>query len=632
ESDLLHRFFESVGERYENRTLRVCVALYLSIPMVRKRPGQTPRAVYLARQLGRRWGWDERLMGELDDFRRWVPEKIDALMLVLRDFVLSLYQRMSLFAEKKSIPLNETQDILCRRRISACFESMEGKVPFLFTSFLGARKSREEKLTFVESKTSAEARRWQLFREQGGRPLFVAESLPFLCVWAVTNGYFTPHTAVTLASSGTEHNVVSTRALLHRLHELLGVQRSAGLPDQHFSRPPQTKRLLLSISPSSFEEEISNSYAPQGWDILNYGQRRQSQLTDISLITYNSWGEIFCRRYLGPEAFPTALLQLYGVDGSRLRLDRDIEVLGPNDRAQPMVRKRIEEVFRGINEVVTGAPGVRRVMAYEVGGQYQIFSKGEGRVRISEARSLRGLVRHLSTLSEEPQELFIDPLSPSLRELGALVRQHQADENAKVYVAWRQQERLGHVIICDERRRVFLQQCSALETRLTLVRTVRRLLPHLRKQVGSARELQQALRVFQFQDGRLVAGKGASFSEATSQVLGALSKAKTGGEGLWLVGSLADGRKGLGLQYGEQEFWASRYGASFVYACVKYIIEQEGLQDPESWTLDGSKVEFSMRYRGSGVGAIQQLRLISIYQREITKALNYILQHQMTTA
>ena len=632
ESDLLHRFFESTEERYMNRLVRISVALQLSVPMIRKRPGQTPRAVYLMRHVGRGWGWGEALMDELDGFSSWPSEKIDALLSVVRDTVLKLYQRLSLIAERRSLSLDEARDILRRRRISACFEQMEGKVPQLFLTALWAGQRKEEKLTFVESSSASSARRWQLFREQEGRPLFVSETLPMLCAWAVSNGFFTPHTAVTLSSGSGAHNIVELRALLHRLHELLEVTRAAGLPEKNFSKPPQTQRLLIVVSPGSFREEFSNSYATRGWDVLNYGQQRRSQLTDISLISYNSWGEIFCRRYQGPEAFPKALLALYGPDGSRLQLDQELEVLGPNDRAQPMVRKRIEEIFRQASAVVEGQNGVRRVMAYEVGGQYQLFIKNQGKVRIGEARSLRGLIRHMSHLSSEPQELFIDQLSPSLREFRALVSQHQSDEDAKIYVAWRQRERLGHVIVCDERRRLFLQQCSASETRLTLVRTVRRLLPHLRKQVGSVRELQRALRVFQFQDGQLVAGRGPIFSESTSQVLGALSKAKTGGEGLWLVGSLADGRRGLGLQYGDQEFWASRYGGSFIYACVKHILEREGLDNVDSWTLDGSKVSFDGPYRVIGVGAIQQLRLVSIYQREITKALNYILQHQYTTA
>ena len=70
-------------------------------------------------------------------------------------------------------------------------------------------------------------------------------------------------------------------------------------------------------------------------------------------------------------------------------------------------------------------------------------------------------------------------------------------------------------------------------------------------------------------------------------------------------------------------------GTSFVYACVKHIVEKQGLEDPESWTLDGSKVNFGSAYRDQSEGAVQHLRLVSLYQKEITKALNYILQHQL---
>ena len=115
-------------------------------------------------------------------------------------------------------------------------------------------------------------------------------------------------------------------------------------------------------------------------------------------------------------------------------------------------------------------------------------------------------------------------------------------------------------------------------------------------------------------------------------MLGALSKSYTGGSGLWLVGRFDEGRLGLGLKYGKESFMASRYGSSFVYACVKHIIDKEGLQDPETWTLDGSKVDFGPEYKQEGAGVVQHLRLVAMYQKEITKALNYILQNNFISA
>jgi hypothetical protein len=249
---------------------------------------------------------------------------------------------------------------------------------------------------------------------------------------------------------------------------------------------------------------------------------------------------------------------------------------------------------------------------------------------MSSARSLRGVIRRCGQLSRHDQEVLIDQLSPSLREIRGLIERMDQDIDARVYIGWKRNERLGFVVVRDERGRLFFQQSSARETRLSVMRVVRRVLPYLRARgVVNAKDMSRALRVFEFQEGQVVGGRKLIFSESTGSVLKALSQAYTGTDGLWLVGQFDEGRSGLGLLYGKEVFMANRYGSSFVYACVKHIVEKQGLEDPESWTLDGSKVNFGSAYRDQSEGAVQHLRLVSLYQKEITKALNYILQHQL---
>jgi hypothetical protein len=386
----------------------------------------------------------------------------------------------------------------------------------------------------------------------------------------------------------------------------------------------------VSISPTSFEEESSSSYAAQGWDILNYGQRKKSQLTDLSLVMQNSWGEVFCKRYRGGVAFTQAMKALFADGGNRIDLDMAPEVLGPNDRVLPIVRKRITEIINKTIEVFNAEDRIVRIFAYEVSGQFQVLSRDHHGARMSSARSLRGVIRRCGQLSRHDQEVLIDQLSPSLREIRGLIERMDQDIDARVYIGWKRNERLGFVVVRDERGRLFFQQSSARETRLSVMRVVRRVLPYLRARgVVNAKDMSRALRVFEFQEGQVVGGRKLIFSESTGSVLKALSQAYTGTDGLWLVGQFDEGRSGLGLLYGKEVFMANRYGSSFVYACVKHIVEKQGLEDPESWTLDGSKVNFVSAYRDQSEGAVQHLRLVSLYQKEITKALNYILQHQL---
>jgi adenylate cyclase class 1 len=624
--DILNHHFTDGADRYLLRLFRVCAYLDIGIPVSRKK---TDRKSTIMHTYSAEWGWDSELIQELDYFFTWPVEKMDVLAREVRRFLLDIYRRMSQQAQLLGIYLDEKKDIIRRRRLSACFEVMNGKINHLFTYFL-PQTQKEEHLVFVESPNAPAYLRWEVYREEDKNhfkpPIYAGESLVNVGAWLVFNGIFHPHSIVSIQSQRPEYNIVETRSLLSKMHALFNYPSPLTLNDQNFIAPPQIKRLLIWVSPNSFQEENSALYASQGWDVLNYGQQRKSQLVDISLITQNSWGEFFCRRYQGADAFTQAMRSIYADAGTHINLDQTPEVIGPNDRVQPIVRKRVQEVLKQANEVFFGDMKKANLFAYEVGGQFQILYKDKLGARINTVRTLRGVLRRAGRLSNDDQVVHIDQLSPSLREIRALVAQHDQDEEAMIYVGWRQHDRLGYVIVCDERKRLYFQQSSARETRLGVIRVVRRLLPYLKSRISNSMDLKRALRIFEFQEGQLIAGKGPSFTEATSQVLGALSKAQTAGASLFLIGDFEKGRSGLGLQYGQDQFMYNRYGNSFVYVCVKRIVEREGLNDPEAWTIDGSRVDFGGQFKEKGAGAVQHLRLIAIYQKEITKALNQILQ------
>lgn len=629
--DVLNHHFRQSKDRFFQRLFRM--ALYLQFAPRASKTRATNRSAYVMRRYAAQWGWDKALLEELDQFNGWTAEQVDAVGKTIRGFLLDLYRRMSREAQSRGLEIDTRSDVIRRRRLSACFEGMPAKVPHLFTYFLPSQP-KEEHLVFVDNPQSAPQARWEIYREgsrnSGGAPLYTGETLTWVATWAVFNGIFHPHTVVNITSPYSEYNLIEGRALLHKLHYLLTYDSAIDLPDQAYIDPPKIKRLLLSISPTSFEEESSSSYASHGWDILNYGQRKKSQLTDISLVMQNSWGEVFSKRYRGESAFTQAMKALFADGGNRIDLDLGVEILGPNDRVLPIVRKRITEVINQAIEVFNSEGATSKIFAYEVSGQFQILAKDAKAARMSTARTLRGVVRRCGQLNLYNQELLIDQLSPSLREIRAMILKMKQDSDAKVYIGWRRTERLGFVIVCDERGRLFFQQSSARETRLSVMRIVRRTLPYLRAHgVVSAKDMSRSLRVFEFQEGQMVGGRKLIFSEATGTVLKALSQAYTGTAGLWLVGQFDQGRAGLGLLYGKEVFMASRYGSSFVYACVKHIVEKQGLDDPETWTLDGSKVNFGPKYRDVSEGATQHLRLVALYQKEITKALNYILQHHL---
>ena len=193
--DVLNHHFRQSKDRFFQRLFRA--STYLLFQPKASKQRSSHRSSYVMRRYAALWGWDKSLLEELDSFNEWTAEQVDAVAKSARGFLLDLYRRMSREAQSRGIEVDTRSDVIRRRRLSACFESMPAKVPHLFTYFL-PQQPREEHLIFVDNPQAAPQVRWEVYREQGrnagGAPLFAGETLTIIASWAVFNGIFHPHT------------------------------------------------------------------------------------------------------------------------------------------------------------------------------------------------------------------------------------------------------------------------------------------------------------------------------------------------------------------------------------------------------------------------------------------------------
>ena len=637
--DAISEYFANRGDWEAFRLVQKCFYLKVGLKLSRQR---VERARFMRRfkvmtAYITRWGWDVELLAELDSLETWSADRVDALGQEIRHFMLGLYRHLIDRARAVAVRINEADVTILGRRLFACFGHEQGKVRHLFTYFLREARS-EERLVVLESPKAPPDARWEVHRQLKREeivnrppPMMVASTLAEIAAWLTFNGLFHPGTVVGLIARNSQTKTVEFRAMLERFHSTFECPDPFSITPAEFLAPRKTRRAALVVNldlTKGVENEAQAAgvyYLPENWDILNYGRDRESQLVDVSVVTLNSWGEVFCRRYLGNRALPAALRDLFdGIDPDD-PLQGPTEILAPQDRTLPAVRNRLREILDVTKHVLVEALPTResRTFVYEVGGRFQVVHRSADGQRLSVARSVRGVARMLGNDGYDQQQVYVDKLSPSLGDLRAILERHGEDRDPHLYIGWRQVRDAGYVIVCDATRRIYLRPTAGEGAVDALVlRLARRILQHLRTYVTSVQALRRALRVFELRGGRAL-GQPTQLAEDTARVLSELGKPRTRRSELWLVGDATRGRQGIALRYGDETFSPDRFGRSFMLQAVRRVAGAKTRYDAEAFLIDGSAVDFGPAHQRLGYdpGVVKQLRLIDFYERWMARAL-----------
>ncbi|MBU1899240.1 class I adenylate cyclase [Myxococcota bacterium] len=634
--DAISEYFSSQGDWAAFRLVQKCFYLKVGMKLSRERVDRTKflRRFRVMQAYINRWGWDADLIAELDTIESWSAEKVDQIGQQIRTFMLSLYRRLTQRVRAATVHINETDITLLGRRLFAVFGRESGKIHHLFTYFLKEPR-REERLAILEVHDAPPQRRWEIHRElhrdrlnQRAEPIWAGDTVARVAGWLTFNGLFYPGTVVGLISTHSRVNTADFRHMLERFHAVFQSPDPFSIPPPHFLARRRTLRVALVINfeqprdPADVSDIAGVHYLPENWDILNYGRRRACQLTDISTLTLNSWGEVFCHRDLGPKALLAVMRTIF----TRLEapLEEEPVILAPSDRMLPAIRNRLGGLLKLASTVLLDPlrPRESRIFVYEVGGRFQIIQRNADGPLLCGAPSLRGVLRLLGNARYDKQVVFIDRLSPSLSDLRVLAARHARDQHKGIYVAWRKEPEIGRLIVCDELRRLYAREVPVQDLDRVLLSLLRRTLLRLRISVQSTRDLRRTLKVFELVGGRQL-GEQSQLVDETGRLLAQLSQPREGHRELFLVGKLEAGRQGLGFRFNGVEFSPALHGRAYLYELVKAILKVRSPYDPGALEIDGSAVDFGPGHRWEGFdrGVVKHLRLIDLYERQLRRAL-----------
>ena len=316
------------------------------------------------------------------------------------------------------VRIDEEDVTILGRRLYACFADEPGKVEHLFTYFLKEPRV-EERLVVLEVASATPARRWETHRrlvrgQLAGRDkaMHTAGDLGETSAWLVFNELFAQSTVVGLIAQNSRATVAELRHLLERFVGLFSVPDPFAIPPGTFLEPRRLSRVAIVVNfdvarePEDASDKAGIFYLPENWDILNYGRNRQSQLTQVTVVTLNNWGEMFCLRYEGRDALTAALSALLRRIDPSAPPEVPPEVFVPHGRQYQALRNRLGKLLESVYHAAVAdlAEERCRAFAYEVGGQFQVIRREGANRRIVRARGLRGVFRQLGGLGLLHQE------------------------------------------------------------------------------------------------------------------------------------------------------------------------------------------------------------------------------------
>ncbi len=635
--DAISGYFADRGDWKAFRLVQKCFYLKVGLKLSKERSERKlfMRRFQVMRAYIERWGWDRELLEELDSLESWSAEKVDEIGQQIRSFMLGLYRHLIRRAREATVHINEKDITILGRRLFAVFGREPGKIRHLFTYFLKEPRC-EDRLVILEVPEALPVRRWEIHRElkrerilSRGEPIWSASTIAEIAGWLTFNGLYHSGTVVALISPISRVSPNELRGMLQRFQRIFESPDPFSIAPGRFLERRSILRVAVLVNfdrprtLSDASEQAGVFYLPENWDILNYGRKRRCQLSEVSVLSLNSWGEVFCHRHSGPQAVPSALKSLFAEVEPQAAIE-EVVVLAPSDRMLPAVRNRITELLRESSWVLVEPlkPRHSRGFVYEVGGRFQVIYRSADGDLLCGLRSLKGVCRILGNCGYDLQELKIDRLSANLGDLRLLVKRRLDELQPGVLIAWRLSPQRGQIFICDEIQRIYHRQLPPQDLEGILLTLVRRIILRLRESVRNTRELRRQLRIFHLR-GPQRPGEQASPLDDTQRVLDALMQARSSREELWLGGDLQKGRAGLWFQIAQRRISAQEHGRAFVYETLLELMRRRSPYDADFFEIDASVVNFGPAHRQKGVdrGVVKHLRLIDLYENALKRAL-----------
>jgi adenylate cyclase class 1 len=336
----------------------------------------------------REWGWGARRIRHLNEFGRWKFEWLQALAREMDRYFLRTYKRIRAALDESG----ETQHITPRdltllgRKLQAVYRRVPYKVESLH---LGAAAVEEPILSLYQETLPDGESPWRLYRgrvtpinveESEGQLLRLGPEPLELLVWASWNGILGSRTRLLSQGTGSEVPAAELEAVGLPLASFTREARSADPSPETLLGEPSPARLLA---------------------VPNLGLGAE-EVREIGAVWTSTWGELFYRRWSGPEAFRGFVGETLVPFLLESRDPREITVFVPPRKvgsmrgSQRRLGRELPAIaeFLGGNDILEGLR--RRCVGLDPRGYFVLDRANPGEVRHRVFPDREGLLRYLS--------------------------------------------------------------------------------------------------------------------------------------------------------------------------------------------------------------------------------------------
>jgi len=274
------------------------------------------------------WGWKRSKLLELDNRQNWSFSQCRAEQHKLTKELVHSYQMLSALARSTEASgpgnsggqkgdNNRLLNIL-GRQLYAAFEHKPNKLQQLTSSIV--KSLAQPSLVFRATGNAEQQIIWSLFDDDTAdsvKPLKQAEDPAQLLSWAIVNGLINSDTRfkVDAASDLTEYEI---KQLAGPLSGLLPV-RNRGCntedPNTQFSKPAYVTDCVViancGVDPLQSDKLEGIWRLTDKVDPLVFTELQESLVVRLTLIEVNSWGEVYCHNFSGPDALDQYLCHYF---------------------------------------------------------------------------------------------------------------------------------------------------------------------------------------------------------------------------------------------------------------------------------------------------------------------------------
>lgn len=414
---MVYRRIESyLTERGELRRLelaRRCFYYQIGKPISQYTQKPTWQQKVLERLINE-WGWNKEKLRELDNKAHWHLRHIQQEHLQLTHELNLGYRFAAEFTRHHRQKAHAALPDITRlgKRLYAAFERKSGKADLFNLNIVGRLK--EDNLFFLQMKHRLRTV-WAVYAEPVSHrdipntlPLRRSESLLELIAWCHLNNLITDETKLDILDGDHQFTVEELKNSLIALREALPPHRNIlKINDEAFDSQayPLTIQMFFNLGSDPDNELKARHKNLTGLISQAEPAHIAYPISNIEVMTLNSWGEINCKRYEGPSALLACIgdyIQMLALAQHSARLPQ-LFLQGNSFDRQETTILRMEELFHDLQACFfQGNAPVNSRYILQMKQLYYVIQNDNGQTLVQQAKTLP----HLFKLLAQPQTSF----------------------------------------------------------------------------------------------------------------------------------------------------------------------------------------------------------------------------------